>query len=581
MDDINNTKGRTKHGTNLISKNFKGETIMKKVILAVMVAATLSGNVFAGTPVTDKLTETTFRTGTCGGTKDAQGTCVSMGIDMETGKVYKSISTNDSNLWNGKNVEKIGQFATVDTIGKEVTDALDDRLTVVEKKDSVIVNRYEGDTVHNIDTVQGGATITDSTVTIGNVSGSVHNSCGASVANGSTVNCESNYILNADGLTDEQLANLKGETGATGADGKDGLDGNTTRQSVISSENPDSGVKTLGSYTTVNGSDEHGGAIDSSVYSTMTSNGVSTTKVTSSEVKQCTEDSDHSWCKQGSDSYVELTTETLRVDLVTEQELDEVQEIVRDNSIDIVNLENSKVDKGDYEADQERQDKALSDAVDSQEVKDSAQDSTIASNTTDISETNVRIDNEVLRLEDEIELGDAKTLEAANTYTDVKVAHETAQREAADQLIVQEQAKVDAIQDAKSVAYRVKNDERVSLVEQELYSTTARSVDNSKRLDKVETEIAGIHNDIKVLEKGIAMSAALGFGSNLHTKNHNGNWTLTPSIASYESNIALAITAQVSVTDDMSIRVGYSNVGSELLEIDKGILGGAITFSFD
>ena len=77
------------------------------------------------------------------------------------------------------------------------------------------------------------------------------------------------------------------------------------------------------------------------------------------------------------------------------------------------------------------------------------------------------------------------------------------------------------------------------------------------------------------------MSAALGFGSNLHTKNHNGNWTLTPSIASYESNIALAITAQVSVTDDMSIRVGYSNVGSELLEIDKGILGGAITFSFD
>ena len=147
--------------------------------------------------------------------------------------------------------------------------------------------------------------------------------------------------------------------------------------------------------------------------------------------------------------------------------------------------------------------------------------------------------------------------------------------------IIKEQAKVDALQDAASVAYRNSNDARVSLVEEELYATTARSKDNSKRLDKVETEIAGIHNELNTVKKGVAMSAALGFGSNLHTKNHNGNWTVTPSIAHYEGNTALAITAQVSVTDDMALRVGYSNVANDLLDIDKGIVGAAVTFSFD
>ena len=161
------------------------------------------------------------------------------------------------------------------------------------------------------------------------------------------------------------------------------------------------------------------------------------------------------------------------------------------------------------------------------------------------------------------------------------IRKEEQSRKEADAEIIKEQAKVDALQDAASVAYRNSNDDRVSLVEEELYSTTARSKDNSKRLDKVETEIAGIHNELNTVKKGVAMSAALGFGSNLHTKNHNGNWTVTPSIAHYEGNTALAITAQVSVTDDMALRVGYSNVANDLLDIDKGIVGAAVTFSFD
>ncbi|CAM0043557.1 hypothetical protein VPHK406_0031 [Vibrio phage K406] len=217
----------------------------------------------------------------------------------------------------------------------------------------------------------------------------------------------------------------------------------------------------------------------------------------------------------------------------------------------------TKVDQSEYETNQERQDQALAGSVADSVARDAAQDVKINENSQAISENRENIVN--------------------NTAA---IRKEEQSRKEADAEIIKEQAKVDSLQDAASVAYRNSNDARVSLVEEELYSTTARSKDNSKRLDKVETEIAGIHNDIKVLEKGIAMSAALGFGSNLHTKNHNGNWTLTPSIASYEGNTALAITAQVSVTDDMAIRVGYSNVGSDLLEVDKGIIGGAVTFSF-
>ncbi len=171
------------------------------------------------------------------------------------------------------------------------------------------------------------------------------------------------------------------------------------------------------------------------------------------------------------------------------------------------------------------------------------------------------IDNEAI----ERKAGDAATLVSAKTHTVAAVAVEAAARKAAD---------------AAQVLYNDKMDALYSAHDTEINSNTSRSKGNSKRLAKVETEIAGIHTELNTVKKGVAMAAALGFGSNLHTKNHNGNWTMTPSIAHYKGNTALALTAQVSVTDDMAIRVGYSNVAKDILDIDKGIVGGAVTFSF-
>lgn len=101
------------------------------------------------------------------------------------------------------------------------------------------------------------------------------------------------------------------------------------------------------------------------------------------------------------------------------------------------------------------------------------------------------------------------------------------------------------------------------------------------RISRNEVEIAGIHNDIEKLGEGIAMTAALGFGSNLHTKNHNGKWTVTPAIASYQGNVALSLTGQVAITDNTSVRVGYANVSSDLLDVSEGVVGAAVSFSFE
>ncbi|QXN60137.1 hypothetical protein KUA24_70 [Vibrio phage HNL01] len=193
---------------------------------------------------------------------------------------------------------------------------------------------------------------------------------------------------------------------------------------------------------------------------------------------------------------------------------------------------------------------------------DHRQEEKIKENADAIAETNSKVNSnkdKITQVESDYKTADQlirDDMETANVNQNLA-------NQAARDVIVANQAKIDALQDA-----------RMTKAEQELYSTTARSISNENRIGALE-------EDVKGLRKGIAASAALGFGSNLHTKNHNGNWTLTPSVAHYDGETALAITAQVSVTDNMAVRVGYSNTAQDLLEVDKGIVGAAVTFSFE
>ena len=120
----------------------------------------------------------TFRTGTCGASSTDGDTCVSMGINMETGEILK-VTDGGKDVW-GENTEVIGQFATVESVNELVSQDLDSRITELSEN-------YE-----NVEV---------------NVDNSVHN----------TID-----------ITDEQLAGLKGEKGDTGAAGSDGKDGITT-----------------------------------------------------------------------------------------------------------------------------------------------------------------------------------------------------------------------------------------------------------------------------------------------------------------------------------------------------------------
>lgn len=121
----------------------------------------------------------TFRTGTCGASSTDGDTCVSMGINMETGEILK-VTDGGKDVW-GENTEVIGQFATVESVNELVSQDLDSRITELSEN-------YE-----NVEV---------------NVDNSVHNT---------TID-----------ITEEQLVDLKGKDGAVGAKGDKGEDGITT-----------------------------------------------------------------------------------------------------------------------------------------------------------------------------------------------------------------------------------------------------------------------------------------------------------------------------------------------------------------
>lgn len=168
---------------------------MKKKLLAVLLMITVATGAMANKLELNE-SQTVVRTGVAGGVELSNGKIHSgsLGIDYKDGSIYMQTNNDKNSVFNESGVgrEKIGQFATVDTIGTEVTDALDRRLTVVENEDRVEVNVYEGDTDITFD----GSTMTDEQLS-----------------------------KMSKTLTDEQLSKMKGDAGA---DGRNGIDGITT-----------------------------------------------------------------------------------------------------------------------------------------------------------------------------------------------------------------------------------------------------------------------------------------------------------------------------------------------------------------
>jgi len=92
--------------------------------------------------------QTVVRTGTAGGVQTSNGDIHkgSLGIDYKSGDIYMQTGGNqDSVFTDSTGRQKIGQFITVDNVNVEIANELDNRLTVIEGEERVIVNRYEQD----------------------------------------------------------------------------------------------------------------------------------------------------------------------------------------------------------------------------------------------------------------------------------------------------------------------------------------------------------------------------------------------------------------------------------------------------
>lgn len=565
---------------------------MNKLLIATAIIASFASNVNAA----EKLDSSTFRTGTCGGTKDAQGTCVSMGIDMDTGKVYKSTSSNDSNIWNGKNVEEIGQFATVDNISKEI----EDRLQVVENKESVIINRYEtaGDVTGNV-SITGDNT----TVNMGNIGGAVHNSCGASVASGATVSCTTNYDVDASDLTVEQLAALKGDDGAdgakgdkgnkgdTGTAGKDGKDGTTTVVNAYDKDQVDADfvsetelkdtVKELkNDIMDVEGKANNANAVNNSQqhYIEDLQDHVGT-KETLTDVEL---NGDKLTLTTTSETVIESQEQTsteFEVDLskyndTAAIEAAEAASKARDQDLsdDIGTVAKTTYGNGDLDGDgnvtlQEAathtrrlvelgkgdgilglvddNTSAIKDADEASKARDAALSATIVNNEAEsVARDEAIAESVVVETEARIE-GDKRTLKSANTFTSEAVS---------------EQAKVQAIRDAGQ-------DNRMTQAEADIYNNTAvnnrqssqiRSLGN--RVGKLEVEVAGIHNDNRRQDGMIA--AGMAANAMEMPLGWNGDWAVQVGVGAYNGQEALAIGA-VTATEYYAAKVIVSGTNAD------------------
>lgn len=229
-----------------------------------------------------------------------------------------------------------------------------------------------------------------------------------------------------------------------------------------------------------------------------------------------------------------------------------------------------------------------------------------------------RITGEVNRLEGEIELAETR----ANEYTDVKVAHVQEQvtanrsdidKNAADISDIQQvnsdqdiaiadnrqnivnntveikktQKQVDTNttniqQNADSIsenanqisvnqtytveqvnrldAYNTAQDARISRAEQELYSTTRRSLQNSKRLDKVEYDVFGLKQDVQRLDGMVAAQQAAN--SIILPSNFNGDLALGIGVGQYNGHNGLSM-GLVHDGGDYAVKVTVSGTDAD------------------
>ncbi|CAH9012269.1 putative coil containing protein [Vibrio phage 501E54-1] len=639
---------------------------MKKAILAVMVAATLSGNVYAGN----------------GNDDDSMH---EVNYDPSNGNFYYELDGDNNN-------------------GKD---------------DEYILIGVAGGTTNNY----------------GDITGSVNNSCGASVAHGSTVNCTTNIesaTIDVSTLTDDQLSKLKGETGATGAegkdgkdgkdgvdgkdgldgkdgekgdkgetgaagkdgvdgtngvDGKDGLNGKDGVDGVDGKDGQDGkdGITTIineydkdqvdADFATdedleklkdrieeVNVEDQRveSGKLDKNGNLILTNadmDGDSKNDVTidlsgldQSEEVQANTDTIDSVNERvdfiehtNNNQQVEIDQAHDRIDAIqdtlyeegviraeSDKILSEAIETARDESVNgdkylqdqvnvinekndsqdqvIADLEDSKVNKDVYEADQKRQDQVIADLdskvdsnqtemyehvdsvkneinetitqvnnnVDRVESESKVRDDQLQSNI-DTVETQVhnRIDGEVAKLEGEIELGDKKTLESANTYTDVKVSHEVEQRKAADVQLasqISNEALIRAEQDA------------LTLAEAQLYTDTGiqrqalkqAKVDQAQdaRITKNEQKIAGLQQDVAELNGIVA--GTLAASTFEMPMDWNGDWAIQAGIGGYKGANALAL-GVVTAGEGYAIRATVT--GSDADDFSELAYGASVTIS--
>jgi vacuolar-type H+-ATPase subunit I/STV1 len=300
------------------------------------------------------------------------------------------------------------------------------------------------------------------------------------------VNCESNYILNADGLTDEQLAKLKGDAGLDGRDGVDGKDADMSRveanEDAITAleglDRTDVLVDDNGSYgATIR--DEHGNTIE-----------VLDREVTDQLIVQ---DINQHEALYGNDNKEGVVNTANRLD---EQ----------------LNGEGGLVDQ-------------VADIDQSSKDRDDALQSQI---NTQVQETK-------------------------------RVEEESIGR---DNLIVENQAKVDSAQDV-----------RMTKAEQELYSTTARSVSNEKRIDALEGRMDNVEIEIAGMKKGIAAMAAV---SGLVEPKYAGDTTISVGVGYAHNETAIAIGATHNFTQNFAGKVA---VGADT-SFDEVVATGSVGFSF-
>ena len=83
------------------------------------------------------------------------------------------------------------------------------------------------------------------------------------------------------------------------------------------------------------------------------------------------------------------------------------------------------------------------------------------------------------------------------------------------------------------------NTTRITAAEKELYSTTARSISNEKRISKVEVEVAGLKKDIVRLDGMVASQQAAN--SIILPSNFNGNIAVGVGVGHYRGSNGLAI----------------------------------------